>query len=77
VCTVIVGILFQHRRWAVHVARMVETKNAYRLLVGKPDGKRLLGRPRRRCLDSIVTLGGFYSGDYEECLMGCVAVWIL
>jgi hypothetical protein len=31
-----------------HVARMVEKRNAYRLLVGKPEGKRPLGRPRRR-----------------------------
>jgi hypothetical protein len=34
-------------RWAGHVARIAE-KNAYRLLVGKPEGKRPLGRPRRR-----------------------------
>jgi hypothetical protein len=35
-------------RWAGHVARMREKRNAYRLLVGKPEGKRPLGRPRRR-----------------------------
>jgi hypothetical protein len=35
-------------RWAVHVARMAEKRNAYRLLVEKPEGKRPLGRPRRR-----------------------------
>jgi hypothetical protein len=35
-------------RWAGHVARMREKKNAYRLLVGKPEGRRPLGRPRRR-----------------------------
>jgi hypothetical protein len=35
-------------RWAEHVARMREKKNAYRILVGKPEGKRPLGRPRRR-----------------------------
>jgi hypothetical protein len=34
-------------RWAGHVARMGEKRNAYRLLVGKPDGKRPLGTPRR------------------------------
>jgi hypothetical protein len=34
-------------RWAGHVARMGEMRNAYRILVGKPEGKRLLGRPRR------------------------------
>jgi hypothetical protein len=32
-------------RWAGHVARMEEKRNAYRLLVGKPEGKRPLGRP--------------------------------
>jgi hypothetical protein len=40
-------------RWASHVARMGEKMNAYRLLVGKPDGKRPLGRPRRRWVDNI------------------------
>jgi hypothetical protein len=34
-------------RWAEHVARMGEKRNVYRLLVGKPEGKRPLGRPRR------------------------------
>jgi hypothetical protein len=33
-------------RWAGYVARMGEKRNAYRFLVGKPDGKRPLGRPR-------------------------------
>jgi hypothetical protein len=40
-------------RWAGHVARMGEKRNVYRLLVGKPDGKRPLGRPRRRWIDNI------------------------
>jgi hypothetical protein len=35
-------------RWAGHVARMGEKRNAYRILVGKPEGKRPLIRPRRR-----------------------------
>jgi hypothetical protein len=35
-------------RWAGHVARMREKRNAYTLFVGKPEGKRPLGRPRRR-----------------------------
>ena len=34
-------------RWAGHVARMEQSRNAYRVLVGKPEGKRPLGRPRR------------------------------
>jgi hypothetical protein len=40
-------------RWAGHVARMGEKMNAYRILVGKPEGKRSLGRPRRRWVDNI------------------------
>jgi hypothetical protein len=33
-------------RWAGHVARMGETRNAYRIFVGKPEGKRPLGKPK-------------------------------
>jgi hypothetical protein len=40
-------------RWTRHVARMGAKRNAYRLLVGKPVGRRPLGRPRRRWLDNI------------------------
>jgi hypothetical protein len=40
-------------RWAGLVARMGEKRNVYRLLVEKPEGKRPLGRPRRRCIDKI------------------------
>ena len=36
-----------------HVARMGEMRNVHRILVGKPEGKRLLGRPRRRWEDNI------------------------
>jgi hypothetical protein len=40
-------------RWAGHLSRMGEKRNLYRLLVGKPEGKRPLGRPRRRWVDNI------------------------
>jgi hypothetical protein len=40
-------------RWAGHVARIGEKRNVYRLLVGKPEGKRPLGRPRRMWIDNI------------------------
>jgi hypothetical protein len=40
-------------RWAGHVARMGGKRNAYRLLVGKPEGKRPFGRPRCRLVDNI------------------------
>jgi hypothetical protein len=39
--------------WAGHVARMGEGRGVYRFLVGKPEGKRPLGRPRRRWEDNI------------------------
>jgi hypothetical protein len=54
-------------RWAGHVARMGEKRNAYRLLVGKPEGKRPLERPRRRWVDNIrMNLGevGWDDGDW-------------
>ena len=40
-------------RWAGHVARMGEERGVYRVLVGKPEGKRPLGKPRRRWVDNI------------------------
>jgi hypothetical protein len=40
-------------RWAGRVERLVEKRNAYRILMGKPKGKRPLGRPRRRWVVSI------------------------
>jgi hypothetical protein len=53
-------------RWAGHLARMGEKKNAYSLLIGKPEGKRLLGRPRHRCVDNIrMDLGEVGWGDAD------------
>jgi hypothetical protein len=40
-------------RCAGHVARMGEKRNAYRIMVGKPEGKRPLGRPRHRLVENI------------------------
>ena len=40
-------------RWAGHVAHMGEDRGVHRVLVGKPEGKRPLGRPRRRWEDNI------------------------
>ena len=58
----------RRRRWAGHVARMGERRGVWRLLVGKPDGKRQLGRPRRRWEDNIKT-------DLQE--VGCGGIdWI-
>jgi hypothetical protein len=40
-------------RWAGHVARMGENRGAYKILVGRPEGRRPLGRPRHRWEDNI------------------------
>jgi hypothetical protein len=53
-------------RWAGYVARMGEKRNAYTLLVGKPEGKGPLGRPRRRWVDNIrMDLGEVGWGDMD------------
>jgi len=56
-------------RWAGHVARMGEDRGVHRVLVGKPEGKRPLGRPRRRWEDNIKMglqeVGGGH-GDWTE-----------
>jgi len=50
---ILMVIKSRRMRWAEHVARMGEETGVYRVLVGKPEGKRLLGRPRRRWVDNI------------------------
>jgi hypothetical protein len=40
-------------RWAGHAARMEAKRNAYRILVGKPEGNRSLGRPKCKWVDNI------------------------
>jgi len=52
-------------RWAGHVARMGEEWGVYKFLVGKPEGRRPLGRPRRRWVDNIRM-------DLQEVGFGCV-----
>jgi hypothetical protein len=51
-------------RWAGYVARMGEGRGVYRGLVGKPEGKRPLGRPRRRWVDNVRM-------DLQEVRCGC------
>ena len=54
VITNIVRLIKSRRmRWAGHVVRMVEGRLVHKVLVGKPEGKRPLGRPRRRWEDTI------------------------
>jgi hypothetical protein len=50
---IIRAIKSRRLRWAGHVAHMGERRGAYRALVGKPEGRRPLGRPRRRWEDNI------------------------
>jgi hypothetical protein len=56
-------------RWAGHVARMGEKSNAYRLMVGKPEGRRPLGRPRRRWLNESCR-GGMRRCGLDGCGSG-------
>ena len=51
-------------RWAGHVARMEEGRGVHKVLVGKPEGKTPLGRPRRRCEHNIKM-------DLQEVGRGC------
>jgi hypothetical protein len=50
---VVIADQSRRMRWAGHVARMAEGRGVHRVLVGKPEGTRPLGRPRRRCEDNI------------------------
>jgi hypothetical protein len=53
-------------RWAGHVARMGEVRCAYNILVGRPEGRRPLGRPKRRWEDNIkMDLGEIVFGDVD------------
>ena len=55
-------------RWAGHVARMDEERGVYRILLGKPEGRRPLGRPRFRWVDNNRM-------DLQEVGCGCIE-WI-
>jgi hypothetical protein len=60
----IVRVIKSRMRWAGHVTRMGEGRGVYRVLVGKPEGKRPLGRLRRRWEDNIRM-------DLQEVGYGC------
>jgi hypothetical protein len=51
--TLVRVIKSRRMRWAGHVARMGEERGVYRVLVGKPEERRPLVRPRRRWMDNI------------------------
>jgi hypothetical protein len=59
-----VRVIKARMRWAGHVARMGEGRGVYRVLVGKPEGKRPLGRPRRRWEHNVRL-------DLQEVVCGC------
>ena len=65
-------------RWAGHVARMSEESCVYRILVGKPEGRRPLGRPRHRRVDTgLREESGFPDPDRklsETCMTYTIAV---
>ena len=56
-------------RWAGHAARMEEGGVVHKVLVGKPGGKRPLGRPRRRWEDNITM-------DLQEGVVGTGWIWL-
>jgi hypothetical protein len=58
-------IISRIMRWAGHIARMGERRGVYRVLVGKPEGKTPLGRPRCRWEDNIQI-------DLQEVGCGCM-----
>ena len=67
----IVVITPRRMRWAGHVARMGERRDVYRVLVGKPEGKRPVGSPRLRWEDNIkmdLQEVGFGGMDWIELL---------
>jgi hypothetical protein len=64
--SIIKTIKSRRMRWVAHVARKGEKRNAYGLLVEKPEGKRQLRRPRRRWEDNIrMDLGEVGWGDVD------------
>ena len=64
----IIRVMKSRMKWAGHVARTGASRGVYRVLVGKPEGKRPLGSPRRRWEDNIKM-------DLQEVGCGCMD-WI-
>jgi len=64
--TKIIRVIKSRRmRWADHVARMGERRSSYRVLVGKLEGKKPFGKPRRRLEIIIKTVNQKWDGDME------------
>jgi hypothetical protein len=65
-------------RWAGHVALMAEGRGVYRVLVGKPEGKRRLGKPRRRWeynIEMDLRMIGFYGANWIRLSKDRVQWW--
>ena len=62
-------IKLRRKRWVGHVARMEEGRGVHKVLVGKPEGKRSLGRPTRRWEDNIKM-------DLQEVVVGTGWNWL-
>jgi len=66
-----VRVIKLRMRWAGHVAHMGDREGAYRVLVGKPEGKRPLEKPRRRCEENIKMVFRKWDGEAWT-----VLIWI-
>jgi hypothetical protein len=62
---VVRAIKSRRMKWTGHVARMVEKRGAYRILVGRPEGRRPLRRPRRRWEDNIIWIFKQWNGGMD------------
>jgi hypothetical protein len=63
--SIVIVIKARRMRWAGHVARMGEVRGAYNILVGRPEGRRPLVRPRRRWEDIKMDLREIGFGDVD------------
>jgi len=74
-------IKWRRMRWAGHVARMGEERGVYRVLVGKPEGRRPVWRPRRRWVENIrmdlQEVGCGYNNNIYLLQVGCYPVAVV
>jgi hypothetical protein len=75
--SVIRMIKLRRMRWAGNIALMREKKNAYRILVGKPEGKRPVGRPRRRGRIILKQILGRANPHISLCVYMCIPLSLL
>jgi len=63
---IVQAIKWRRMRWVEHVAHMRERRGIYRVLVGKPEGKRPLGRPRHRWGDNGSSGSGMWGYGLDQ-----------